>query len=223
MKMLLVILVAANAVAFYTFLNAPRSGTAPAKMTTASANVTTLVLLSEVDPQQLHRRGEQVGATQTTGQCFALGPLTKQGDEQAVEGWTQALDAKVSMAIAERLHQTRYWIYLEPVKSLKAALVRVAMLQSKKIDDIHVIRRGDMKFAISLGLFSREATRRRRVEELKEHGVDPRVSKRLGGEKLRWLVAKLSVSTVFPEEQFAAQFPQLSAVAETCPDQVAKK
>ncbi len=107
-------------------------------------------------------------------------------------------------------------MHLPPAASLAAALLTEAALREKGVDDVLVIRRGDMRHAVSLGLDSHDSSMRRRVDELRKHGIEPAVVKCPGGGELEWLEVQFRAEQTFPAAEFGASFEAMRSILIPC-------
>ncbi|KAK2701799.1 hypothetical protein QYM36_019554 [Artemia franciscana] len=65
------------------------------------------------------------------------------------------------------------WVYLEPKATEAEARAQVEQLKQQGVSDYYMVTKGNMKNAISLGLFSSQETVNRRLEELAKEGYQP--------------------------------------------------
>ena len=64
-----------------------------------------------------------------------------------------------------------YWVYLPPLPSRQAANEKMAELQDLGIHDISVVHNGQWQNAISMGLYSNQATAKARVESMQNKDI----------------------------------------------------
>ena len=74
----------------------------------------------------------------------------------------------------------------------------VADLENKGIHDLLVIQRGDLKQAISLGVFSSQEAVNRRLAEITKQGYQPVVVPRIEATQRYWLRAHLALGAEDP-------------------------
>jgi hypothetical protein len=65
----------------------------------------------------------------------------------------------------------RYWVYIPPLKSLKAAQARSDEMRSRGVQDSFVVQEPQWRYAISLGVFREEAGAIQLQEEMRSRGV----------------------------------------------------
>ena len=70
---------------------------------------------------------------------------------------------------------TRYWIILPPYRSVASARVALETLRKSGIKDYYLIRGGDDKNGISLGVYSGHDAARRRYREIQRLRLHPRI------------------------------------------------
>jgi hypothetical protein len=65
----------------------------------------------------------------------------------------------------------RYWIYIPPLKNLKAAQARSDELRFRGVQDSFIVQEAQWRYAISLGVFKEEAGAIQLQEEMRSRGV----------------------------------------------------
>jgi len=101
--------------------------------------------------------------------CSSVGPFDSEAKpkrlvkELAGAGVYAILDSRVTD------RETQYWVILPPAADRHQALQTLKELQARKIDS-YLISTGDMKNAISLGLFTRDELAKGVQEKIKEAG-----------------------------------------------------
>lgn len=133
---------------------------------TASGLVATLPEISTTLPESLI-----VPMRLTKDACFSFGPFAEAGRARQLESWLREQGTTV------RLHrengnekQQLFWIYLAPDAGAEEVMHE---LRASGIRDISLIDSGDMQNAVSLGLFSNQASVNRRLRELEGTGYQP--------------------------------------------------
>ncbi|MEE9551673.1 MAG: SPOR domain-containing protein, partial [Gammaproteobacteria bacterium] len=84
-----------------------------------------------------------------------------------------------------------FWIYLAPLKSRESAVAAIEDLKKKGIRDFRLINTGDLRNAISLGLFSTQAAVNRRLNELKNKGYQAIIIPYRDAKVIYWIDVKL--------------------------------
>ncbi len=122
--------------------------------------------------------------------CFSYGPFT--GSEQMTElvAWFDEHQAPAQQRVEAEQDNQLFWIYLKP-GSRDRAIQAIKDLKSKGVTDYRLIETGDLRNAISLGLFSTQASVNRRLNELKDKGYQPVVIPYRDAKAVYWLDVKL--------------------------------
>ena len=91
--------------------------------------------------------------------CLSVGPYetAEQGNNLVASLAREGVEADLEQL--ELAQDSQYWVVLPPAASRKDALENLRKLQAKKIDS-YLMAAGEMKNAISLGLFNKEASAR---------------------------------------------------------------
>ncbi|WP_020404985.1 hypothetical protein [Hahella ganghwensis] len=164
------------------------------RVTSVGGDGGTLTLLSEIKlvPEQSKKEfesEERVEKVNKGALCFLIGPM--EGEDQAALLQKDLLELQVETRIHQNTIQLapEYWIYLEPLDSRKAAIIKLKELQVRKIDS-YLIAQGELRNGISLGLFrnidSAKALQSQRVRQ----GFDAKM-KELPREKVEyWLLSE---------------------------------
>jgi len=118
--------------------------------------------------------------------CLRLGPLERRGEADRLERWLRAQGLSF-WRLAQNLGERRLlWVYLEPSASEAAARDRLQQLEAQGLEDYMLIKRGGLKNAISLGLFSSQESVNRRLAELSDKGYQPVVVPRYQTQRRFW-------------------------------------
>ena len=127
---------------------------------------------------------------QLSSYCFSFGPFTHVHD---VSRRKVVLAGRVDWLRTETRRdgerQRLFWVYLKPRESVAAAQEELADLRRRGITDYMIIRRGGLRNAISLGLFSSQESVNNRLAELADEGYQPVVVPRYKLTKHFWLHA----------------------------------
>ena len=123
--------------------------------------------------------------------CFAYGPFTEHRQAEELMGWFQDRRVVVQQRLETGQENQLFWIYLKPQASRDNAIQAIEDLKSKGITDYRLIETGDLRNAISLGLFSTQASVNRRLNELKNKGYQPVVVPYRDAKAVYWLDIKL--------------------------------
>ncbi|MEM7404910.1 MAG: SPOR domain-containing protein [Pseudomonadota bacterium] len=237
MRWIVYLVVLANAALLYWHVEERERRATVKPKVTRNAAVTQLVLLDEIDRDELRPRYAEPEPTGTAepGQpdvvetpasqpvlpivkltCYSVGPLTGQADREAVSAWLAALGAEAVLREDELRELARYWVHVPPLPTRAEAQQFVQRLSREGVSDMHVIRRGNMANAVSLGVYSRKAHLDRRVANLEKLGVQPKVTERYRTRRASWFDVVLPADTPLDEERLAGQFSQVESRQRPC-------
>ncbi len=135
-------------------------------------------LIEELLPAQVLEFNEDISglmaeAKDAADSCFSFGPITNETEAAALEQWLQARKASTSRRITEQQEREYYWLYIEPASSTQNLVKTVEHLRQQGILDYRLINRGNLKNAISLGLFNSRAEVEARFRQLEEQNFQP--------------------------------------------------
>lgn len=123
--------------------------------------------------------------------CIRTGPFK---EDQTFKNFREWLRPRTKMLTTEvETTQTRkfFWVYLEPGNE-DAARDNLADLKRKGVKDYMLVREGNLKNAISLGLFRSQDSVTRRLEEMSEQGYKPVVVPKFEKTDQYWINASLA-------------------------------
>ncbi len=148
--------------------------------------------------------------------CYQAGPFGQQSQPQALVSLAEQYGFDATMKARKERRLLGDWIYLTEYETVNSARADVTALKGQGIEDISIARLGG-ELIISLGVYSQEASLKRRLQELKTLGYvnyQTRKSYRnveqfwlmlsgVEGERQRMLVDELNMvlSERFPEAQ----------------------
>ncbi|MCP5152366.1 MAG: hypothetical protein H6982_16560, partial [Chromatiales bacterium] len=159
----------------------------PASPAVPDGTVNRLLLLSEVDPDTLRLRGAApapapapgaAAAAMPAGTCYRIGPLESEARIAEVRRYIEGHDGEATLRVDERRETAQHWVFMPPLPSRAAADERVERMRAAGLADIYIIPRGDMANAISLGVYTQDASRDRRLGQLRAAGFGAQVSTR---------------------------------------------
>lgn len=195
MRNIFVLFVGINIIVFLMYFYMPedkQSAIAP-----LPANVSQLVLLSEVDKASLisERKEEPEIVSPVLVQekkaevdrCYTIGPFK---EKNRAEEFSDAISVKVTKTgIRERKEklQWRFWVYLPDPGGRKKAVNLASELARKGLTDYYVIARGDNKNSISLGHFKDKSLAEKRFAAIKAMKFQPKMDSIEKEYTLYWL------------------------------------
>ena len=228
MKWLAVLLVIVN-VGFFAWnhwLSDPRGTSPPPLPMEAAASIDRL---EEVDLNNFAKREPaslgMSGGWAIEAACFAVGPLAGEYSEGSVMGrvreWLKSRGGRVGLRTGKYHELSYYWVYLPPAGTYDTAEERVRELATNAFGDAIVIPEGNMKNAVSIGVYGLRTALERDLTRLKAKGFEPEVQRvRRTGESL-WFTAHFPPGYEFPESRFSVAFDGLEAVDTRCPPPLA--
>jgi len=148
----------------------------------ASDQLTRLVLLKEYE-QQLQSAADDSGIPR----CFSLGPFTrKQSFVEAKESMERQGIEVFTRVSSERV-RNGYWVMLPASKTSNQAKVQIQKLKESGLKDYFLVATGEMKNAISLGVFSKPKLAKRRRDEVEKQGFKATIKKITLPKRVYWL------------------------------------
>ena len=131
------------------------------------------------------------------GNCVSIGPYESEEEILALKNWFSVRDMSARKRVEEKRSRERYWVYLEPQDEAEAK-AQLEELKNKGLSDYYMISKGDMKNAISLGLFSSQEAVNQRLVELEREGYNPVVVPQHKISRLLWLDAQTRNDLALP-------------------------
>jgi len=154
--------------------------------------------------------------TPASARCYQAGPFERQSQPQVLVALAEQHGFDVVIKVRQKRRLLGDWIYLTEYETIKSARADVTALKGQGIEDISIARL-DGELIVSLGIYGREVSLKRRLQELKRLGYvnyQTRKSYRnvdqfwlmlsgVEGESQRMLVGELNVvlSERFPQVQ----------------------
>jgi hypothetical protein len=148
--------------------------------------------------------------------CFSYGPFTDNLQAEDLMAWFQDRRVNVQQRLETGQENQLFWIYLKPQASRDNAIQAIEDLKSKGITDYRLIETGDLRNAISLGLFSTQASVNRRLNELKNKGYQPVVIPYRDAKAIYWLDVKLTDQQDILNQMFTEYPARYNSVPMQC-------
>ena len=123
--------------------------------------------------------------------CFSYGPFPDLQQISDLRAWFDERQVSVQQRPEKDKENQLFWVYLAPQNSLDGARKAIEDLKHKGIKDYRLIETGNLRNAISLGLFSTQALVNRRLNELQDKGYRPIVVPYREANIIYWLDVKL--------------------------------
>ena len=173
---------------------AAAAGSAAAQTTSATGNVMIedkfvgelMAQLPEIRPG-----GSGSNLQAQAEMCFSYGPFPDAQQTKDLLAWFEEQQVSVQQRPEKNSENQLFWIYLAPQGSLVSAIKTIEELQSKGVSDFRLIETGDLRNAISLGLFSTQALVNKRLNELRNKGYRPIVVPYREANIIYWVDVKL--------------------------------
>ena len=186
---------------------------------------TSLDRLEEVDLQEFIKRTPVAlgpsGGRAIDAACFIVGPLAGDYSEGSVMGrvreWLKSRGGRVGLRTGKYHELSYYWVYLPPAGTRDVARDRVRKLTAIAFGQAVVIPEGNMKNAVSIGVYGLRTALERDLTRLKASGFEPEVQLvRRTGSSL-WFTAHFPPGYEFPDKRFGVAFEGLEVVDSRCP------
>lgn len=130
-----------------------------------------LLLLKEQPSEQ----SVESASVNTALACYSVGPFALKTEARAA----QKRLSKWNIQARRRVHKTSaegFWVIIPAAKTRNEASRKIKKLKELGIRDYFLVATGSQKNAISLGVFSKSASARRRLKEMKQKGVEAQIT-----------------------------------------------
>lgn len=148
--------------------------------------------------------------------CFSYGPFPDHQQALELMAWFETRQVPVQQRLESGKENQLFWIYLKPQGSRDHAMQAIEDLKSKGVTDYRLIETGDLLNAISLGLFSTQASVNKRLNELKNKGYQPVVVPYRNAEAITWLDVRLVDQPEVLNEMFREDPARYNSIPVTC-------
>ena len=156
--------------------------------------------------------------------CLSVGPFASIVARDRVRDWLRDYVAQIDTRTESTRERRFFWVYLEPTSDQEAR-ARMDALQRRGVTDTLLIGRGDLRNAISLGLFRSQDSVNRRLAEMNEKGFRPVVVPQFETRETFWVDARLAeefgdtldIPDVLLENAATAQAVDCGVLASTAP------
>lgn len=168
----------------------------------ASPGDSTLVLLTErlpspgspspppsITPEKPKAQPPQIPARQDVARsvCLRIGPFDAEEARRALLAELVQAGLTAQSPAPEPYVTTQFWVMLPPYETRRRALQTLRELQARKIDS-YLVSSGELKNAISLGLFSREELAKGVQEKIREAGYPAEIRPKDKQNQRLWLL-----------------------------------
>ena len=148
--------------------------------------------------------------------CFSFGPIPEELQANGLSDWFTSRNAIANIRYEEEQARQLFWIYLAPQQSRQTALAVLDELKGKGISDYRLISHGNLRNAISLGLFSSQAAVNNRLGELQQKGYKPVVVPYDNIRRIYWVDVQLRVNQALLEQVFKGHPARYSSIPVNC-------
>ncbi len=142
--------------------------------------------------------------------CYLYGPLPDAETLKSVKEWMQQYDYRYGTYKTEKSREKQFWVYLEPLETQESVKARLEEFEKLGLKDYALIVRGDLKNAISLGVFRNQDSVSRRLAEMQEQGYTPVVVPHYKIDYQYWLYQYLEIPEAEAETQTGTEDTPLS-------------
>lgn len=148
--------------------------------------------------------------------CFTYGPFADYAQSGQLTDWFEQRRVKHEQRLESKNEKQLFWIYLEPQESRDSAMQAIADLERKGVRDFRLIEVGSMQNAISLGLFSTQASVNKRLNELKNKGYRPVVIPYRDADAVYWVDVMLQGQRDILNDMFTGFPARFNSVPVNC-------
>lgn len=139
--------------------------------------------------------------------CVRVAGFAAEGDAAEATTWLEGQGAAVTQR-QDRIQVVRdHWVFHPPLPSRAEAVAKSEEMLAKGVEDIAVIRHGDLANGISLGIYRSNDNMKRRVAALEGLGYPVQYETTLETVTTYSLHAELAVFPAFLRADWAARFP----------------
>jgi hypothetical protein len=158
---------------------------------------------------------QSVSETQNTV-CYTYGPIPNKEESDLLSKWLDERSIVYKERQTDEKGRELFWVYLTPRESREQAVAAMKDLKQKGVKDMRLIREGDLLNAISLGLFSSQASINRRLNEIKTKGYQSVVVPYSGGKKVHWFDVSVVQNSDYVNDLFTGFPARFKALPVEC-------
>ena len=148
--------------------------------------------------------------------CYTYGPIPDSSESALMADWLNERGIDFTQRQTAEEGEQKFWVYLAPQASRAEAEATLADLKQQGIDDLHLIRSGDLLNAVSLGLFSSQASVNRRLNEIEATGYQPIVVPYSGGKQIYWFDVRIVQNSSYVNDLFTGFPARFNALPVNC-------
>lgn len=106
--------------------------------------------------------------------CFSVGAFSRKAEVRAAQKRLSKWNIKTKRRVSKTSVEG-FWVIIPSTKTRKGAKRKIKKLKELGISDYFLVAAGSQKNAISLGVFSKSSSARRRLKEMKRKGVKAKI------------------------------------------------
>lgn len=148
--------------------------------------------------------------------CYTYGPIPNLKESRLLSDWLNDRGILYNQRQTDEQGRQLFWVYLAPQGSRESAEAAMKDLTQKGVKDMRLIREGDLSNAISLGLFSSQASVNRRLNEIKAKGYQSVVIPYSGGNKIHWFDVSVVKDSDYVSDLFTGFPARFNALPVDC-------
>ena len=150
----------------------------------ASARLPSLTVAAERPSQSLPPPAEPEAPPR---RCHSLGPFPDPAAARVLADRLSSSGVETVLRNRDTEVSGGWWVYLGPERSRQAAQALTPRLAAGGLDEYYIVPSGDMRNAISLGVFRERGRAEYQAAEARRLGFEPSVRERLVTETAFWL------------------------------------
>ncbi len=148
--------------------------------------------------------------------CYTYGPIPDSNESELMSSWLDNRAIKYTERLTTEDGKQLFWVYLAPQKSRQDAEAAMRDLKQQGVNDLRLINTGDLLNAVSLGVFSSQASVNRRLNEIKAKGYQPVVVPYSNGKQIRWFDVMIVQNSTYVNDLFTGFPARFNAVPVAC-------
>jgi len=148
-------------------------------------------------------------------ECYVAAGLGTTSDADTVTAWLKERGADANPGFRDEEEVVNYQVYVPPLASRSAAKELIGRMKQAGLTDLVIMNKGDLRNAISLGLYKTEPTTQRRVSQVREMGYEAVYRPRFQARRLHFVDAEIADEAI-DEKAFGQAFPGFGIVPVPC-------
>ena len=148
--------------------------------------------------------------------CYTYGPIPNQEESDLLSKWLDERGIAYTERQTNKQGKQLFWVYLAPRESREEAVADMNDLKQKGVKDMLLVREGDLLNAISLGLFSSQASVNRRLNEIQAKGYQSIVVPYSGDNMIHWFDVSVIQNSDYVNELFTGFPARFKALPVEC-------